>query len=123
MKDLFRNRLDQVVSGRLPAGSSDARTLGLVLLHDVLGELQAIRALLERTTTDSGTTAPSPALPVDVLTASAQVVKQAVQHADRLELVEQYKAEEMKRAKPRKSVLAAIERHIATLSEVRETPI
>jgi len=123
MNKLFRDRLDDVVSARLPAGSSDCRTLGLVLLHELLGEIRAIRLILEQAPTDCGTTQPSPALPVDVASASASVVKEVVAACEQSQVLDGLRAAEAGRAKPRKSVLEAIARRMDFLSEAHDEPI
>ena len=128
MNESFQSRLGSIVSGRLPAGSSDCRTLGLVLLHELLGEIQAIRLLLEPAPVEIGTVPevdplPRFILPVGFASASASAVCEMVSACDDLSVLNEIHGSEGKRSKPRKTVLKAIARRVQTLVEEHDVQL
>ena len=128
MNESFQSRLESIVSGRLPAGSSDCRTLGLVLLHDLLGEIQAIRLLLEPAPVETGTVpeveaAPRFVLPVDFASASASAVREMVSACDDLQVLNDIRTAEGERSKPRKTIIQAIARRVQDLVEAHDVQL
>jgi hypothetical protein len=127
MNESFQSRLGSIVSGRIPAGSSDCRTLGLVLLHELLEEIRAVRSLLEFAPVEIGTVpeveSPPAVLPVNLASASASAVCEMVSACDDLSVLNEIHGSEGKRSKPRKTVLKAIARRVQTLVEAHDVQL
>tara|TARA_Y100000593_G_C4260838_1_gene312115 strand:+ start:468 stop:836 length:369 start_codon:yes stop_codon:yes gene_type:complete len=121
MIDSIQHRLDSIVSGRLPAGSSDSRTLGIVLLVEVLEELRSIRELLE-----SEVHPPTEEEPVltraeeqpqpDLLNGTVKVLQERVAGCSDVSVLGYALQAENSKKRPRKTLTASIESRIRELT-------
>ena len=114
MESAHQARLDRIVNGDLPAGSGDARTLGIMLLAEVLSELRAIRAALA---SESEPSAPRPTYdPSAMMAGRLADVRRAITDCDNAGALARCLQIEQARAKPRSTILSAIRSRIQTLA-------
>tara|TARA_Y100000593_G_C4233584_1_gene298291 strand:- start:165 stop:527 length:363 start_codon:yes stop_codon:yes gene_type:complete len=119
MNPSFLDSLDAICSGRLPAGSSNARTLGIALLADVLIELRAIREVLEMGVDDTAPEAedyPEETPTPDLLTGTVKVLRERVMACSDVDVLEYALAAETSRPKPRSTLQACLTQRIQQLT-------
>jgi len=107
------DRLVRIVDASLPAGSSDARTLGIALLFDILEELRGIRLALEGEPTDD---VPATVDPGQLLTGRSSDVCRAVAACDDAGALARCLELETAKKRPRSTVVSAIRSRLEALA-------
>jgi len=106
-------RLGRILAGEIPAGSGEARTLGIMLLFELVDELRALRAALEGHIESS---APPEADPSAMLAGRSSDVRQAIEACGDAATLARCLELEQQRQRPRSTVLAAIQSRIDALA-------
>lgn len=113
MDAVHQARLGRIVRGEVPAGSGEARTLGIMLLAEVLVELRAIRASLGKPDEPA---APPAADPGDILSGRLSDVRRAIAACDNAGVLARCIEVENLKKRPRSTVLSALRSRIQTLA-------
>ena len=113
MHQAYQARLARIVDATLPAGSADARTMGIALLAEVLDELRAIRQALEP---DVAPDVPAAADPGELLTGRSAAVCRAIGACDNAGVLARCMEIETAKTRPRSTVVAAIRARIQDLA-------
>ena len=107
------DRLVRIVDASLPAGSSDARTLGIALLFDILGELRGIRSALEGEPVQDE---PATVDPEQLLAGRSSDVCRAVAACDDAGALARCLELETAKKRPRSTVVSAIRSRLQALA-------